>query len=86
MRGERERSQARVASGVAPNTAWPHGELYSITYGLELVLARGKGAGILYPPRNRSLTTGRPGGLCDGAPNPPTLAGEVTQYATRMSL
>lgn len=63
-----------VISGVAPDSAWPHGELWSINYISEIVLSTGKGTGVLYPPRNQSLTAGRPGSQGLGEPNLPALA------------
>lgn len=68
---EGKKPSSSVISGVAPEAARSHGELWSINYILEIVLSRGEGAGILYPSRNQLWATGRPGSLCDGGPKIP---------------
>lgn len=49
----------------------------------EIVLCGGKGAGVLYPPRNQSLAAGGPGSLWEGwgrwgTPNLPGTCSKAT--------
>ena len=53
---EKKPSNLPVISGVAPDSTWSHRALWSMNYISEIVISGGKGVGILYPPRNQSLT------------------------------